>query len=230
MDILSNLTNLLGQAAGGETGRPQPKGGSSDGLAGLLNSDALGGLVSALLSGKGGGGAPAAGGSGMGGELGAIGGLLGSLLGGEGGGILQQLMPQGGGAAGAGGRAPAPAASSASPQVRAANLLRALVYAAKADGNVDPQEQAAINSQVQKLGLGSQAQNIVNQAMNESLDPNRIARDVGDSQEAMQIYAMSCAVTNRDHFMEKNYLDALATALRLPPEIKSGIESRLAGK
>lgn len=224
MDILSNLTNLLGQAAGSQGGARQ-QGGGMDGLAGLLNSDTLGSLVGALLSNK--SGATAGGGGAGAGGLGAIGSLLGSLMSGDaGGGLLQQILPQGQGAP-AGGRAPAP---SASPQARAGNMLRALVYAAKADGHIDDSERAAINDQVRKLGLGAQAQAVVEQAMDEPLEPSRIARDVADSQEALQIYALSCAVTNSDHFMEKSYLDSLASALRIQPEMKAGIEARMAGR
>lgn len=237
MDILSNLQNLLRDAAGPQSNAasPQARTGASgaDGLGGLLDSNMLGGLLGALLSGKEGmSGASASsssmGGAGGAGGLGALGGLLGSLMsGGEGGGgvggLLSQLIPQS--------TAPASAPKApASPQNRAINLVRTLVYAAKADGHIDQGEQAAINSQVGKLGLGAQAQAMINQVMDEPLDPNRIASNVGDAQEAVQLYALSCALTNMDHFMERSYLDNLASALRIPADAKAKIESRITGR
>lgn len=232
MDILSNLTNLLGQAGGSAPAPGQQGGGGMGGLGELLNSDMLSGLVGALLSNKSGiSGAPAGAQGGAGGGLGAIGDLLGALMGGggqggQGGGFLDQLMPKDAAPAPKPARAPSPASDSA----RAANMLRALVYAAKADGHIDDKEQTVISDQVRKLGLGRQAQAIIDEAVNEPLDPNRLARNVADADEAAQIYALSAAVTGMDHFMERNYLDALATALRIPPQVKSAVEARLGGR
>lgn len=231
MDIFSNLQNLLRDAAGPQSNATAPQtqqgGAGMDGLGGLLDSNVLGGLLGALLSGKGGAAAaPGASASPMGGAggLGALGGLLGSLLGGQGGNILSQLIPNG---------APAPALKSAAPatsQNRAINLIRTLVYAAKADGHVDSNEQATINAQLGKLGLGAQGQAMVNQVMDEPIDPNRIADNIGDAQEAVQLYALSCAITDMDQFMERSYLDGLATALRIPADAKAKIEARVTGR
>lgn len=236
MDIFSNLQNLLGAVEGGD---PRARGGmpagGASGSGGMLSPEMLGGLATALLGGK-------AGGAGLGGGgSGALGGLLGSLLGGGagGGGLLNSalggLLGGGGTAGGAdgltagapGGRA-APASASASD--RELRVLRALVYAAKADGRVGPEEQAGIDSQIAKLGLGERGKAIVNGIMAEPLDPNRIASGVADANEAVGLYALSCAITDMDHFMERGYLDALATALRLPADAKAHIEAKVRGR
>lgn len=254
MDILSNLTNLLGAAAAGQSQQGGMGGGAAGGLgglgalAGLLGGGAggtssagadplggLGGLVGALLGGGGSRGGASSGlaglagslmggggGAGAAGGLGALGGLVGSLMGGQGGNMLSQLL--GGEQA-----PPAPHANIGNPdQARAVNTLRALVYAARADGKLDDQEKQAIGREVQNAGLTQEGQNLVNQFLAEEVDPNKIAQNITSSQEALQIYALSCAITRMDTFMEKNYLEALAQSLRIPAQTKMAIEQKIA--
>ncbi|KUQ04836.1 hypothetical protein A3N69_04345 [Klebsiella aerogenes] len=45
-----------------------------------------------------------------------------------------------------------------------------------------------------------------------------------DGQEALEIYYLSCAVIDIDHFMERSYLDALGDALKLPEDVREEIE------
>lgn len=239
MDILSNLTNLLGGAAGQRGGGQDSGLGALGALAGMLGGGApasgsgkaaadplggLGGLVGALLGGKGGvssksgATAPAAGAD----SLGGLGALIGSLMGGQGGNLLNQIL--GGEQA-----PPAPQANSGNKdQNRAVNTLRALVYAAKADGKLDAQEKQAISQEVQKLGLSAQAQQLVGEFLSEDVDPKKIARNITSSEEALQIYALSCAITRMDTFMERSYLDGLAQALGIPANAKQTIEQRIA--
>ncbi len=213
MDILSNLTSLLG-GAGGQQQQSQ----ASSGLGGALGG--LGSLVGALLGGGGGGQSSAMGASGAAG-LGGIGSLIGSLMGGQGGGMLSQLL---------GGEQPPPAPQARSAnidQARAVNTLRALVYAAKADGKLDAQEKQTLSAEIQKSGLSSEGQQLVNQFLGEDVNPAAIAQNITSSQEALQIYALSCAITRMDSFMERSYLDNLAQALGIPPQTKTAIEQKI---
>jgi uncharacterized membrane protein YebE (DUF533 family) len=118
-------------------------------------------------------------------------------------------------------------ASQSSSQDRAARLVRALVFAAKSDGHIDEKEQAAISEQVRRLNMGPEAQTIVEQALSEPLDPARIADGVQNAQEALEVFALSCAVLDVDHFMERSYLDALAKALNIPDEVKNDLEAHV---
>ncbi len=198
MDIFQQLTNLVGQGAAPR----QAQQGGAGGLEGLLNPSMLSGLIGSLLGGRGG-----AGGGGMGGGMGAamsgmgaapsggmdLGGLLGSLLGGGGASLLGSLL---------GGATPPPAPQAAATggiriQKKNENVLRALVYAARADGSIDSQEEASINEQVQKLGLGQDAQEIVNQALSEQMDPGRIAAKMAHTLRDMY-GARLYAVASRD--------------------------------
>lgn len=222
MDILQNLVGLLGQGASQKSGAA-----SGGGLGGMLDPNMLSGLVGSLMGGKGGArsGATAPGGL-------DIGGLIGSLMGAGGGG--------GSGAGGLGGLLgslmgggdepppPAPQAQSASPEkLRQANLLRALIYAARADGHIDQQEEASINEQVRKLGFGAEAQAMVNQFMSEPLQPAKIAANITDPSEALNIFALSCALTQMDQPAERQYLDSLGDAMRVPKSARAEIIKRL---
>jgi hypothetical protein len=46
-----------------------------------------------------------------------------------------------------------------------------------------------------------------------SRDPQRLAQGISSEQEALEIYYVSCAVIDIDHFMERSYLNALGEAL-----------------
>ena len=62
--------------------------------------------------------------------------------------------------------------------------------------------------------------------MNEPLNPKLGAAGVSGSQEAMALFLASCAVTRPDNYVENTYLDALAAALSLPPEMKADIKAQ----
>ena len=55
-------------------------------------------------------------------------------------------------------------------------------------------------------------------------DPQRLAEGIIDPQEALEIYYVSCAVIDIDHFMERSYLNALGDALALPKDVRADIE------
>lgn len=239
MDLLSNLTNLLGQMGGTQGAAPARQSGAADALGGLLNPEMLSGLVGALLGGGSGGGAsPMAGAQSSSAGLGGLGSLLGMLAGGGApasggatggmGGLLGSLL---GGAMGGVTPPPPPAAPAAdTPATKAENILRALVYAARADGRVDANEQAALNQQVQSLGLGREAQAIVNQALSEPLNPNNIARNITSSDEAVRIFALSAAITQMDDEREKAYIADLGNSLGIPPQTQQALVSRMLGR
>ncbi|MCD1124862.1 DUF533 domain-containing protein [Jinshanibacter sp. LJY008] len=113
--------------------------------------------------------------------------------------------------------------------LRARRLVQALVFAAKSDGHIDEQEQQAINNQIHQLGIGEQAEQWVQQAIEQPLDPQVLARGINNEEEALEVYLLSCAVIDVDHFMERSYLDELARALKIPDDVKQGIAQELHG-
>jgi uncharacterized membrane protein YebE (DUF533 family) len=50
-------------------------------------------------------------------------------------------------------------------------------------------------------------------ALAQPLDPQRLAQGINSEQEALEIYYISCAAIDIDHFMERSYLNALGEAL-----------------
>lgn len=106
--------------------------------------------------------------------------------------------------------------------VRTERLILALVFAAKSDGHIDAKEQAAIEQQLREAGVEEQGR-----ALEQPLDPQRLARDVHNEEEALELYFISSAAIEIDHFMERSYLNALGDALKLPVEVREGIEQDL---
>lgn len=229
MNLLQQLQGMIGsisESASSQQGKSQTASGLGGALSGLLGPAALGGLAGALLTSKA-----------------ARGVAGGALLAGTGAAIWNQLkkrmedsnaddasyaLPnQQPSAAVPGTARPAVPQAQPVPRERAERLVRALVFAAKSDGHIDEKEQAAIFDKLKGLDIGSDTQALVQQALKEPLDPALIANGVQSADEALELYALSTAVVDVDHFMERSYLDALATALKIPADVKSELEKHL---
>lgn len=200
----SGLGGLLGSLAGG--------GASGGGLGDLLGQ----------LQGQQGGGSAQAGGAG---------GLLGALLGGAGGANTSANSTQGdmgallGNALGQnapGAQAPAPASTEQTNQ--AALLIRAMINAAKADGNVDAQEQENI---VGKLGdIGPEEAAFIRAEMQAPLDVDGFIKSVPKGLE-QQIYVLSLMTVNLDSKAEADYLDKLAKGFNISEQASNQIHGQL---
>jgi len=108
--------------------------------------------------------------------------------------------------------------------LRAERLVTALVFAAKSDGHIDDQERAAIEQNIHQSGYGQDAEKLIQKAMNRPLDPQWLAADVKNEEEALELYFLSCAAIDVDHFMERSYLSALGDALKIPQDVRDGIQ------
>ena len=102
---------------------------------------------------------------------------------------------------------------------RATVLLRAMVAAARADGTIDADEQAIIEA-YPDAELGALQDLLATPA-----DPKAIAALAKSDQMAAEIYAVSARVAEGMNPMERRYLDSLAMALRLDPEVAARIET-----
>lgn len=212
-DLQSTLGSVLNNSSPGQTSRQTRAGG---GLAEILGPGVLGGLIGAFLPGRGGmlkaGGATA----------------LATMLWNK---YKDQIFPP---ASPANTSAPAALNTPAPPltapdgtdlDATTSRIIRAMVYAAKSDGHIDEQERSAISQRLQQMSSGPAASQLVAQALNEPLDPTKVAAGVTDPQEAMALFLASCSVVDIDNFMENAYLDALAKALGLPDEMKNEIQA-----
>jgi uncharacterized membrane protein YebE (DUF533 family) len=235
------LGALLGGLMGGnQGGNPAAMGGQGSSLGGLLGGLAqmaqraaqspqqeirnnnpaavggLGALAGALL----GGGSGA-----MGGGLMAV---LGSLA-------YSALQGQGGGAQGAAGSpaggytsaSAAMPATDAEAQRRALLISRAMIQAAKADGQIDDAETQRIMGKLSEHGHDAEARAFVESEMRKPIDLDALVRDVRSPQEAAEIYAASLMAIEVDSQAEHDYLADLAAALNLPPQATAQINSAM---
>lgn len=178
------IGDLLGGALGG---------GSSSSAGGLGLDDLMGGLL------KGGAGSASTGGGmgdllgklGQAGGAGGLGGLLNDALG-NGGQVTQQ--------------------TSQADEDAAGLMIRAMLQAAKADGNVDQQERDKLLSNVGELSQDEA--DFINAELERDIDVAGLARDVPRGMED-QVYMMSVMGINLDTQHEASYLNDLAQAMSL---------------
>ena len=120
--------------------------------------------------------------------------------------------------------AQAPSPAPAELDARSERLIMALVFAAKSDGHIDERERANIEEQLRAANVDVQGRVLIDRALAQPLDPQSLAQGISSEQEALEVYYISCAVIDIDHFMERSYLNALGEALKLPQEVREDIE------
>jgi len=104
-------------------------------------------------------------------------------------------------------------------KVRSETLLIAMVAAAKADGVITDKEEAVLESH-DKASF-----EVLRAAMDHDPDPKAIAALADSNQAAHEIYAVSSRVADGINPKERDYLDELAMALKLDPDVAAKIET-----
>ena len=117
--------------------------------------------------------------------------------------------------------------SQADMQRRATLLVRAMIQAAKADGQVDQQEMQRIMGKLGDHGHDSEARDFVLREMRQPIDIAGLVRGVATPQEAAEVYAASLMAIEVDTQAERDYLADLATALKLPQSVVTQVHSAL---
>ena len=190
----SGIEGLLGQLAGGAR--------SSGGSMGL--EDLMGGLL------KGGSGAATNGG---------LGDLLGQLAGGAAAGGLGGLLTEA-----LSNKGKVQTAPSRQEEEEAGLLIRAMMQAAKADGNIDEDEKEKL---LGNLGELEQSEiEFINAEMQRPIDPHALARDVPRGME-QQVYMMSVMGINVDTQREVDYLNDLAGAMGMTSDQQREVHQML---
>jgi len=200
-------------------------------LGSLMGNNATGGNLLGSLLGGGGGGASQAGGGGLGS-------IVGSLLGG-GGGASQQQSAGGGlgsilggllGGGGGGNAASGALGALTGGQRQQANdqatvLIRAMVNAAKADGQVD---QSEIQNIVGRLGgdIDQAEAAFLKQELQAPLDIQGYCQSV-PQELSQQAYAFSVMGMKLDSQQEAQYLGAMAQGLGLNSQVCNAIHDKL---
>ncbi|WP_413705128.1 tellurite resistance TerB family protein [Pseudomonas sp. Pseusp16] len=234
-DLLEQLLRA-GQGSMAQQGGTSAQGGLGD----------LGGLLGGLL---GGGAGAGAGGGGAG-----LGGLLGGLLGGgspmggapqgrSGGGTNYAALASLGmmafqayqawqrSQASAPQEAPRTVDLLAGPQVEEHShaILRALIAAAKADGRIDDAEKQMISTEIGRHTDDPQLQQWLDDEVAKPLDASEVAQSATDPGMASEMYLASVMLVDDQQDAERSYLDELAAALQIEPELQVHLEQQARG-
>lgn len=106
-------------------------------------------------------------------------------------------------------------------------LIRAMIGAAKADGQIDPREEAAIVAELGRLDLGEADRAFVAEELRAPPDVRRVAEGVRNPEMAVALYAASLLVITVDTEAERRYLAALAERLNLDPGLAAALEAKM---
>lgn len=120
--------------------------------------------------------------------------------------------------------APAPSRDAFVPPPQAAyqseelgkTLVRAMIAAAKADGQIDAEEKERIFKRLETMPLSSEEKAFVFDELASPLDIEAVVARADTPEHASEIYAASLVAMTPDSAAERAYLEALAFKLKLP--------------
>lgn len=107
-------------------------------------------------------------------------------------------------------------------------VLRAMIAAAKADGHVDAAENARIRAEIARQNLGAEEKAFLFDQLDRPADPSAIASLAASQEQAAELYLASCLAIDPDTREERQYLDRLGEALRLPADLRATLEQHAA--
>jgi uncharacterized membrane protein YebE (DUF533 family) len=128
---------------------------------------------------------------------------------------MKALQNRGGQSAAATPAAPASLPEETVSEDAAALVLRAMIDAAKADGQIDGNEMQQIMGKLDEGGATAEEKDLLLSEMRKPLDPEGLAAQARTPELAAQVYAASLLAIEVDTDAERAYLRQLATALRL---------------
>ena len=107
-------------------------------------------------------------------------------------------------------------------------MLQAMMAAARADGHMDERERGLVEAELHRLEAEPALRARVDAELRRPVDPVEVAARADTPEKAAEVYLASAIVCDHTSTMERAYLDALATALRLPSDLKAELERRAA--
>ncbi len=105
--------------------------------------------------------------------------------------------------------------------------LKAMIAAAKADGQIDQRERERILDKLDEAGAGDVMRDFVAKEAASPLDIDALVGEVPDQQAAAQVYAASLLAINVDSPAEKAYLRALSSKLGLDDQVVANLHNVL---
>lgn len=106
-------------------------------------------------------------------------------------------------------------------------ILSAMIAAAKADGHIDESEKTGLQNYIDRIGESAELSAFVESELAKPLDPGDIADKVANQETAAEVYLASLLIIDQENFMAKSYLDGLAKALALPPDLVSTLNGKV---
>jgi uncharacterized membrane protein YebE (DUF533 family) len=107
-------------------------------------------------------------------------------------------------------------------------VLRAMINAAKADGRVDEEEIRRILGRVQEGGADAQALEYLTSELKKPMETQALVEEArGKPELAAQLYSASLLAIEVDTPEEEKYLEQLAAALGLEPEVVQRLHQEL---
>ena len=104
-------------------------------------------------------------------------------------------------------------------------VLKALIAAAKSDGHIDARERGLIEQKLAPLAEDPALRAWIDAEVARPLDPAEVAAAAPSMEVASEMYLVSVLAVDTESFMERAYLDALATQLKLPVELRAQLET-----
>lgn len=127
-------------------------------------------------------------------------------------------------------RPPQNAAEEKQLQEKATLILRAMISAAKADGEIDGAEMQRIVSHLGKDGITDEERAFVESEMKKPMDLNGLVNQVNDPELAAEVYIASLLAIEVDTTAERDYLGRLAAGLGLSQQTVDNIHGLLGVK
>jgi uncharacterized membrane protein YebE (DUF533 family) len=106
-------------------------------------------------------------------------------------------------------------------------LLRAMINAAKADGQIDGNEMNKILSKLDEAGADQEAKDFVLAEMRGPLDLDALVAGARTPGLAAAVYAASTMAIKVDTPAEQNYLAQLARRLNISPQVRTSLDASL---
>lgn len=107
-------------------------------------------------------------------------------------------------------------------------LVKAMIAAARADGQIDGAERSVILDKVRLSGLGAEAEIFLNAELQKPLDLDQLVAEARTEEQKVELYTASRLTITPDTRAERGYLDQLAGRLGLEDALIDHIEATVA--
>ncbi len=105
-------------------------------------------------------------------------------------------------------------------------VLTALIAAAKSDGHIGDDERQLIMGELSKLSTDASDRRWLEAELARPLDVLAVAREAKSPEIAAEMYLASLLMVNEESPLERDYLNALSTAMKLDAGLKAELENQ----